>query len=203
VFRSHKHGLEDLMSEEPDSSDNTLTFAVSLSPDRDHFLRRACPSCGREFKTEADPAELQWALETQCRRMGVEIGEPTEDAPAARIRCPFCDHEDSGAEMHTDETVDYLKRFVYREYVLPQINNLFSGLEQSLGRGSRSTGGLFSISLSFKHSRALLPPRPFHGPEPADFKIVEFLCCGKRIKVPENFNDVRNCAFCGTGVVLL
>jgi hypothetical protein len=191
------------MPEEPVSPGDTLTFAVSLSPDRDHFLRRACPSCGREFKTEAEPAESQWALAAQCKRMGVEIGEQGGDERNAPIRCPFCGHEASGAEMHTEETVDYLKRLIYREYVLPQINSVFAGLEQSLGRGSRRAGGMFSISLSFKHSPSPLPPRPFHGPEPADYKIVEFLCCGKKIKIPDNFIDVHSCAFCGAEVALV
>ena len=46
------------------------------------------------------------------------------------------------------------------------------------------------------------PCRPIHGPEPADMKIVEFLCCGKRVKLSEHWYDVSECPFCRTGVVI-
>jgi DNA-directed RNA polymerase subunit RPC12/RpoP len=137
------------MPEEPVSPCDTLTFAVSLSPDRDHFLRRACPSCGREFKTEADPAELQWALAAQCKRMGVEIGEQGGDERNAPIRCPFCGHEAGGAEMHTEETVDYLKRLIYREYVLPQRVRRARAVP-----GSRQSSGWWHV-LNFAELQAL------------------------------------------------
>jgi hypothetical protein len=192
-----------MQTEGKDPSDDRVTFAASISTDRDQFYRRACPSCGREFKTQVDPSDLQWALAAQCRRMGLEVGEEhTDDAPADRIRCPFCDHEAPGSEMHTDETVEYLKRLVYREFVLPQMNKLFSGLEDSLGHGHRG-GGFLSISLEFKHSRSLLPVRPIHGPESADMTIVEFLCCSKRIKIPDSWRDLQACSYCGAAVVLI
>ncbi len=81
-------------AEEQDSSPGRMNCAVSISADRDHFFRRACPSCSREFKTQLDPSDLQWELEAQFRRMGVEIGEGASDTTRAedRIKCPFCDH---------------------------------------------------------------------------------------------------------------
>src|SRR4051794_5428538 len=100
--------------EQENSGHEHIKFAASINADRDHFFRRACPSCGREFKTQLDPADLQWALEVQCRRMGLDIGEHDgHEAPSDRLRCPFCDHEDVSSEMHTDETVEYLKRLIY------------------------------------------------------------------------------------------
>jgi hypothetical protein len=191
------------VTEDPSASGDDVRLAVSIKADRDHFLRRACPSCGRQFKTEIDQVDLQWALEAQCRRVGLDVGEDDDGRDSGeRLRCPFCGHEDAGAEMHTQETVEYLKRLVHRELVLPMLHKTFSGLEDAFG-GSSQSRGLFSISVEFKHTRSPLPPRPLHGPDSADFKIVEFLCCGKRIKVPDNFNDVRNCTFCGADVVLL
>lgn len=181
-----------------------VKFAASISTDRDGFYRRACSSCGREFKTEVDPSDLQWALAAQCRRMGLEVGgDDGEETPPSTIWCPFCSHEDASSEMHTEGTIEYLKRLVYREYVLPQINRLFSGLEDSTRGGSSSKGGFLSISLEFKHSRMPLPPRPIHGPEPGDLKIVEFLCCGKRIKVSELWMDIPVCTYCATPVAVI
>jgi hypothetical protein len=83
---------------------NQQQFAVSLSSDRDGFLRRCCPKCGRDFKTEINAADLQWELEAQCRRMAVEVGEESSTEPA-QLRCPYCAHVAPPSEMHTEETV--------------------------------------------------------------------------------------------------
>ncbi len=104
--------------------------------------------------------------------------------------------------MHTEETIEYLKRFAYRDYALPMINRMFSDMEDSFGGGSHSGGGFLSISVSFKHERSPLPPRPIHGPEPADMKIIDFLCCGKKIKVADRWTDVTTCTYCDTQVNL-
>lgn len=193
--------------EDQSSTDDKVQFNLSISTDRDHFLRRTCPSCGRDFKTEVDPADLSWALSSQIRRLSLEIGvEPAEIAkPEAQdnLRCPYCQHLAEASEMHTEETVEYLKRFAYRDYALPLIDRMFSELEDSLGSGSRGGGGLFPISVSFKHERSLLPPRPIHGPEPADMKIVDLLCCGRKIKVADKWTDVGVCTYCGTQVNLV
>jgi hypothetical protein len=98
--------------------------------------------------------------------------------------------------------VEYLKRILYREYVLPKVNSLFSGMENSFG-GSRQSGGMFSISLEVKHNRIMQPVRPIHGPDSSEFKIVVFLCCGKKIKVSEKWNALEICSFCGTEVAIV
>ena len=180
------------MAEKPNEH---LQFTVAISPDRDGFLRQTCPSCGRDFKIQIDPANLQWLLSSYYQRAGLEIGAATngEHAPHS-VWCPYCSHEDHSNQMVTEETMLYLKRIVYREYVLPQMNQLMSGLEDSC-RGNKY--------LKITHSRPVLPVRPIHGPEPPDFKIVTFLCCNKKIKISEHCTDVRVCSFCGTQVVLV
>jgi len=191
--------------EEQDSSDSKIQFNVSISTDRDKFLRRTCPSCGRDFKTAIDPADLAWALSTQIRRMGLEIGAVPDDeieAPQHQLLCPYCQHSSKASEMHTKETIEYLKRFVYRDYVVPMINKTFSDLEDSIGGGSRG-GGFISVSVSFKHEPIPIPPRPIHGPEPADMQIVDFLCCGKQIKIADSWADVTECIYCRTRVALI
>ena len=85
-----------------DDSENQQQFAVSLSPDGEGFLRRCCPQCGREFKTEIDRADLQWELAEQCRRMGVGVGDEPNESEPARLRCPYCAHVAPPSEMHTE-----------------------------------------------------------------------------------------------------
>jgi len=188
---------------EPEPASHTLQFSVSISTDRDNFLRRTCDSCGLDFKTEASAADLQWALAAYCRRSGVDIGEPADAGKSPmRMSCPYCSHEDDVTHTLTEETMEYLKRIVYREYVFPQMDKLFSGIEDSF-RGPRRSGGMFSISVEFKHTRGIQPVRPIHGPDSSDFKIVTFLCCGKRIKIMEAWNGVEVCSYCGTPVTLI
>ena len=186
------------------STELEVKFALSISADRNNFLRRSCDSCGRYFKTEIESADLQWALSEQVRRLGAEIGEEPDNARdklAPPLHCPYCAHEASMSEMHTEETTNYLRRLVYQDYILPLLNKMFAGLENDF-RGQGQTGGMFSVSLRFEHHRASSPCRPIHGPEPADMKIVEFLCCGKRVKLSEHWYDVSECPFCRTGVVI-
>jgi hypothetical protein len=192
--------------EEQDSSDSNIQFNVSISTDRDDFLRRTCPSCGRDFKTAIDPADLAWALSAQMQRMGLEIGpvgaDEEEEPTQQQLLCPYCHHSADGSEMHTEETIEYLKRFAYRDYALPMINKSFSDLEDSIGsRGS--SGGFISISVSFKHEPIPISPRPIHGPEPADMKIIDFLCCGKQMKVADSWMEVSECIYCRTQVTLV
>src|SRR5260370_38250635 len=69
-------------------------LAVSVSTDRDRFMRRTCSSCGRDFKTEIDPSDLQWAFSSYCQRVGCEVGEHHGDPRSPTlIRCPYCGHE--------------------------------------------------------------------------------------------------------------
>jgi hypothetical protein len=64
------------------------------------------------------------------------------------------------------------------------------------GRGH--SGGMFSISLEFKAGRIPLPPRPIHGPEPPDLTVIDFLCCGRKIKVADTWAGIEACVYCGT-----
>lgn len=183
-----------------DESENKYLFNLSISTDRDKFLRRTCPSCGRDFKTEIDLADLAWALSPQFQRVGIEIG-PKQDQEAGEpkktyLRCPYCRYIAETSEMLTGEMITYIRRHLMREVVLPMMRKAFSGLDDT-----GSSGGFMSIRI--EHSKSIDPPRPFHGPEPPDMKIVEFLCCGKKAKVADNWNQVEECIFCGTSVILI
>jgi|GEM_PF-1367881 len=191
------------MSDTP--SDSTMRFDVSISTDRDHFLRRTCPACGQDFKTTVDPADFAWLLSEQIRRSGLEIGAVPlgeEEQAEPELHCPYCRNGSKSSEMHTEETIDYFKRFVYRECVVPMLNKTFSDLEDSIGHG-HSSGGFLSISVNFEHQPIALMPRPIHGPDAPDMKIVQFLCCDKQMKINEWWNDVTECIYCNAKVVIV
>lgn len=198
---------DDSLDANQDASENQISFNISIGTDRDKFLRRTCPSCGRDFKTEVDPADLSWILTTQIARASEELGLPgirvPEDTVESRLRCPYCSHVAPASEVHTEETIEYLKRFAYRSYLIPKLNEMFSDLEDSIGRGGGGSGGFISISMSFEHEPISLPPRPIHGPDPADMKIVEFLCCGKKMKIADNWTAVNECIYCGVKVEII
>ncbi len=140
---------------------------------------------------------MQSVLTAYCRRNGIEVGDQTCSAHSPQtLRCPYCLYEDDSSRMHTDETMAYVKRIVYREYMLPKVKEMLGGLGH-VGRGN--TGGLLSFSIEISHSAP--PMRPLHGPEPPDFKIVDFLCCGQQMKVAESWNSLRTCPYCNTTVI--
>jgi hypothetical protein len=185
--------------ENTEKAEEPVNFAMSLSTEGGRFFRRTCPACGRDFKTEVSPGDLEWAVAPTVRRMGVDIGVDSSKKKAEDnyLYCPYCDHKSLASETITDETRAYLHRLITRELVLPMVHKAFRGLDNF----SSPRGGFFSVE--FRHERSILPPRPIHGPELPDMRIVEFLCCGEKIKVSEAWTGVKVCTFCGTPVVLV
>ena len=62
-------------AEETDLHRYGFTYAL----DRDGFFRRACPSCGREFKVKAAPEDLAYSLQPAFREIGLGLGETAEN----------------------------------------------------------------------------------------------------------------------------
>jgi hypothetical protein len=183
-----------------------IRLSLPVNLDRDGFFRRACPSCGLEFKTEGDPADFTWALELQVRRVSDEgNADPSaaeEDTTRNTLLCPYCQHVAEAKEMHTEETVAYFKRIALREYGLPKLHKMLAAFSESLARVGRG-GGHSSVSISSKYERPPLPPRPIYGPDAPDMMIVYFQCCGKRIKVVEGWKDISLCTYCKTRVLFI
>ena len=189
-----------------DQSRSVETFHFSYSLDRKNFFRRACPKCGLEFKTKAEPGEIASILQPAFRQMGLEIGETPEsdedrDDVKSCLICPYCGEQTETCDFLTQDFKRCLERFVYREVMLPQINSMFEGLADSIGH-QKNGGGFLSIELSMEFNRSLNPPRPISGPEPPDMKIVKLLCCNKEIKILENWNCGIYCPYCTSIEVL-
>jgi len=187
------------------AEDNILHFSFSFSLDRDEFFRRTCPNCGRDFKTKVDPADLTSMLQPAFRRIEDEIGgislstSEKEQSPQY-LSCPYCNHRAKSGDMLTPEFQEYLNRFVMREYVLPQINSMFSEFSDGIQRSSRSMGS-FGIKVNFDYD-STLPPRPISGPEAPDMTRIDLLCCGKSIKVRDGYFALSQCPYCGENVAL-
>lgn len=184
--------------------DNTFSFSLKVTLDRGDYFRRACPTCGRSFKVKVDPNDLAFLLQPTFRQMGLEIGvDPNaEKEEQSSLYCPYCGQYTLASEMLTPLLIRYLHRFVHREYILPKIHRMFSGLEDSIGSRRSRSRGFFSVDITFEASDLTLPPRPISGPEPIDMVPVQLLCCRKFIKVLDGWPDTISCPFCGAEAVL-
>lgn len=188
------------------SDEDSVRFSITFDLDRDEFLRRTCPSCGRDFKTQANPDDLSSILQPAFRRIEEEIGGislSTSDGEASpqSLSCPYCNYRAEAGEMLTEQFMVYLKRFVMREYVLPKINDMFSDFADGLGSNSRSNS-FFRIEIKADFENTL-PTRPISGPEPPDMTKVEMICCGRMIKVYDDWFDLEKCPFCETEVRII
>lgn len=189
-------------------TDDVIQFRLTFSLDQNQFFRRTCPSCGRDFKTEVNEADLVASLQPAFQQMGLEIGTGTDKSNKSKenitqyLYCPYCGHQAEASDTLTQTFVSYLRRYAMREYVLPMMNRAFSGIADSFGGSRGRSKGLFSIEMKFEHNRIVLPPRPISGPEPPDMTIVELLCCNKRIKIQDGYYGLKLCPYCGTSVLI-
>jgi len=192
------------MSDEVQEDDVTR-FHLTFSLDKDRFFRRSCPSCGRDFKTQADDASLVTSLEPVFRQMGLEIGAaPSENHGIQEyLYCPYCEYHAESGDMLTRVFVSYLRRYAMREYILPMVNKSLSSTADAFRKtGKTSPRGMFRLEVTFQYDRPILPPRPISGPEPPDMTIIDLLCCGKKAKILEGWHSLVVCPYCGTKALL-
>ena len=193
------------MSNEEHTND-LVQFRLTFSLDQDRFFRRTCPSCGRDFKTEVNEADLAASLQSTFQQMGLEIGAVSDESSEEKekiteyLYCPYCEYQAKTSDTLTQTFASYLQRYITREHILPMMNKAFSDIADSFAGNRRRSKGLFSIEMKFEHNRDVLPPRPISGPEPPDMTIVELLCCNKRIKIQEGWYGLKLCPYCGTSV---
>lgn len=193
-----------MLSDEPEDP-QTVTFSLTFITDRDGFFRRTCPRCGRDYKTETDPADIVTSLQPAFHRMDLEVGpaasdDETPEGPQSLV-CPYCEATAEASDTLTSVFQAYIERYAMREFVLPKVANMFRDFSDSFGSHRRS-GGLLSVEVDFTYSKGVLPPRPISGPEPPDMKIVELLCCGKRVKIADNWSGLSRCPYCAAEVTL-
>ncbi len=154
-----------------------LQITINLPLDSDGFLRRACPSCGREFK---------W-LPTEG-----------EEQPSDNVAyfCPYCGKPASPRDWFTEEQAAYLNAQVidaaYENVLRPSLDGLTKSFEQ-LGQAS---GGLIQITAKVDKPKSQQAPPVF---EPNDMARVDFNCHPQEpVKVSETWDDSIYCLYCGS-----
>ena len=177
--------------------DHSVQLQVNISSDRDGFLRRTCPECGRDFKTSINEAQLSHFLHSEVERVGREMGliaiEESDEGESTLI-CPYCTHPASPHDMLPDELLQYLTLQIKRQIIYPMIDKTFGRLADSTGKND---------FIRLEYSGGSLPPRPIHGPEPADMKIIRLLCCEERVKISEAWNGMEQCPYCGEAIIFV
>lgn len=150
----------------------TMETSIDLPLDSDGFLRRACPSCVREFK---------WLPSAE---------DAAEPAPAEYF-CPYCGGQSASGEWLTEAQSGFIEEEVLEQVLGPSLKELQDSIE-GLGRGS---GGLISITGHME-----VPERTHAKPvfEPDDMKRVDFACHpSEPLKVDEAWTAPIHCLYCG------
>jgi len=126
----------------------TTEMSIDLPLDSDGFLRRACPSCMREFKWLPSPEDA------------------AEPAPAEYF-CPYCGGQSASSEWLTEAQSGFIEEEVLEQVLGPSLKELQDSIE-GLGRGS---GGLISITghvevrnESMRSPCSAPPPIPYRRP---------------------------------------
>lgn len=137
------------------------------------------------------PTDSDGFLSQECpvckRRFKVKFGEGSEKPVAY---CPHCGH---GGERcwWTTQQAQYFAGTAGREVVGPMLDDM----ARKINRTSRP-GSSVKLSVTVKHS-----PRPRIPREPEEpWSIVEFACCGERVKLESACQDVH-CIICGESIV--
>ena len=152
-----------------------FNLTVSFPLDAEGFLRRACPSCVREFKwLSAD---------------GDESAVTSDE-----VSCPYCRQPSPGGSWLTTDQQEYIKTAaldeVFEKEVRPALDDLSSSLQQG-----RSTGGLLSFSTRIDRPTQSQASLVF---EPADMRRVDFACHpAQSVKVQEKWEEPVYCIVCG------
>jgi hypothetical protein len=194
---------ENLDAEE--SGQHSIRIEATMEADRDKFMRRTCPDCGLDFKTLADNNDFAWLLHDQAKRQGYGRTGNDESPTIREFCCPYCEAVFDRNNSFTEETINYAKRIIYRDVVVPMFNKEFGDMADEINSRSRSgsRGGFISFSVSMKHERIPQPARPINGPDSADMKIIHFLCCDKKAKILESWNLTKLCVFCRTEITFV
>jgi hypothetical protein len=150
-----------------------VRVGVSLPLDSDGFLRRACPTCEREFK---------W----------LSAEEGSADAapvPDGGYFCPYCAIQAPPDTWWTPAQLEAVNSVVRREIVEPELKKFERQLKQSAGR----SGGFLDVSV--RRERA---PEPLPLVEVDDMRRIDFRCHpGEPVKVHDDWAQSVHCLICG------
>ena len=150
-------------------SDNETVIEMSVPLDDAGFVRRACPTCEREFK---------WVNSPEGE------GEPM---PMGGYHCPYCQVQAPGDSWFTNEQVELAKNRVARDIFGPEIEKMSRDLKRS------TQGGFISLEMDYEAPDEMDPLV-----EPNDMRRVDFACHTKEpVKVFDDWTRSVHCMICG------
>jgi hypothetical protein len=146
-------------------SDAETTMSLPLDPDG--FLRRACPTCEREFK---------WFQSADGE------GDPV---PVGGYYCPYCEIQGPPDSWWTEAQLDLARNTVARNIVGPELQRF----AHDIGRNS-------SAFIRFE-AKAEIPSALDPLFEPNDMRPVRFACHpAEPVKVLDDWDRAVHCLVC-------
>jgi hypothetical protein len=151
-----------------------INLSMSLPLDADGFLRRECPTCGREFKWFADQAQDS-------------LSEPVPDAG---YHCPLCDVQAPEDSWWTQAQAELARDIAAKAVLGPEMEKLADTI-------TRSGGGMIEMRMDVPDL-----PEPRTLSESDDMRRVDFECHpSEPVKVPDDWTAVVHCLICGAPAV--
>lgn len=188
------------------TDDNNISFNISYALDEGEFLRRECPSCGLQFKTQVSPAQLTGLITPAIQKIYNEThnieNDQAEQLTSEVMTCPYCGQENSASAFFTQEFNDYILRWASREIVFPALENFQNTISQMYSGSKSNSKDFFSLTMKVEKSENYKPIRPISGPEVPDMRIVNLLCSNEKIKIYENWGETLFCPVCANKVLL-
>ncbi len=146
-----------------------ISISLQLPLDKDGFLRRECPHCGRQFK--------------QLRSTHDEMEESPEI-----YYCPYCSASADADNWYTAQQIEYIQQQAIAEIVSPNLYRLQEQIEQV------ASTDLFRVEMNVPR---LVEPEPLM--EFNDMIRLASPChVEEPIKVDEQWNQEVACVMCGT-----
>lgn len=172
-----------------------IEVSISFPTDDENYSRRQCPLCRREFKVLLEPQEMK-----DLAKEGIEVfmlgeeekGSETEksETQEQEYYCPYCGQQSLRSEWWTNEQEAYIR--VYAENIASQLIN--ESLIKPMKRSFSGSSGPISIRFD---GQELKMKEPWISPETNDMESFNLPCCGRKIKINEDWTKRVHCFFCG------
>lgn len=156
-------------------SDEKMLLHVAFPLDSDGFLRRECPTCGREFKWMHTPDDQETV------QIAVADGG---------YYCPYCGVQAETNTWLTQAQVEFARSAVANQ----AMERVVESLRHTLDNIGRSSGG--SIRTSHGSNNRSDEPDPLT--EVDDMRLASFACHPTEpLKIADDWQRETHCLICG------
>lgn len=155
-----------------------MEIPISFPVDRDGFLRRECPHCGKQFKWHNGPANA----------------EAEEHPPPPAYHCPMCGQPAAHDSWWTQEQIAYAEAQAapsVAQFIEESVDELFKGFKNNQYVRLERSG------------HADIPDAPAPLVETDDGRIVTSPCHSyEPVKIPDDYAGTIHCLICGAAFAL-